>query len=68
MIVNCFRTVEKGRPKCGQYWPLEDGEEQHDEFVITNTGTEQNREYNITGLRVHNTAVSMGDVHGCEYG
>ena len=44
--------------KCGQYWPQgEEGEEQFDEYIVINTGMEQNREYSITGLLLHNTQV-----------
>ena len=45
--------------KCGQYWPQgEEGEEQFEEFIVINTSMEQNREYSITGLHVHNTLVN----------
>ena len=44
--------------KCGQYWPLEEEEQiQIEEFAIVNTAIEQNREYSITGLLLHNTQV-----------
>ena len=60
VVVYFLRTMERGRVKCGQYWPQgEEGEEQFDEFIIINTGMEQNREYTITSLHVHNTQVSQ---------
>ncbi|KAK3096744.1 hypothetical protein FSP39_002853 [Pinctada imbricata] len=56
VVVMTTRTVERGRQKCGQYWPPEeDGEEQFDEFIVINTGMEQSQDYTITGLFLHNT-------------
>ena len=56
-----YRCVERGRIKCGQYWPPEeDGEEQCDEFIVINTGMEQSQDYTITGLFLHNTKVATG--------
>jgi len=58
MCIGVCRTQEKGRVKCGQYWPeVEEGELECDEFRVTNTAIEQNREYTITELCLHNTQV-----------
>ena len=64
--------MERSRVKCGQYWPMvEDKEEQHGEFLLINTGVEQRQDYTITGLFIHNTAVSIilyikiGLIHLC---
>lgn len=54
------RTMERGRLKCGQYWPVEeDSEHNCDEFLIINTGIEQHQDYTVTGLLLHNTKVCM---------
>ena len=61
MLYHDYRCVERGRIKCGQYWPPEeDGEEQCDEFIVINTGMEQSQDYTITGLFLHNTKVATG--------
>ena len=53
-----YRVVERGRMKCGQYWPMEEeSEEQFDEFIVINTGIEQHQDYTVTGLFLHNTKV-----------
>lgn len=50
--------MERGRTKCGQYWPCEEeAENQFDEFIVINTGIEQHHDYIITGLFLHNTKV-----------
>ncbi|OWF43100.1 tyrosine-protein phosphatase non-receptor type 9-like [Mizuhopecten yessoensis] len=56
VIVMTTKAIERGRLKCGQYWPVEeDAEETCDEFLIINTGTEQHQDYTVTGLFLHNT-------------
>ncbi|XP_060063744.1 tyrosine-protein phosphatase non-receptor type 9-like [Ylistrum balloti] len=56
VIVMTTKAIERGRLKCGQYWPVEeDAEDTCDEFLIINTGTEQHQDYTVTGLFLHNT-------------
>ncbi|KAL5004309.1 hypothetical protein ScPMuIL_017765 [Solemya velum] len=56
VVVMTTRVVERGRTKCGQYWPMEEEtEDQFEEFIVINTGIEQNTDYTITGLLLHNT-------------
>ncbi|KAL3866376.1 hypothetical protein ACJMK2_043679 [Sinanodonta woodiana] len=60
VIVMTTKTMERGRVKCGQYWPEgEESEAQYDEFNVINTGIEQNRDYTITGLLLHNSKVGL---------
>ncbi|KAH3837859.1 tyrosine-protein phosphatase non-receptor type 9-like isoform X2 [Dreissena polymorpha] len=57
-IVMTTKTQEKGRVKCGQYWPEQTGLLECGEFIVTSTAIEQNREYTITTLRLLNTNTS----------
>lgn len=55
-----YRAVERGRAKCGQYWPPEeDGEEQHENFLVINTRMEVYQDYSITWLFLLNTKVCL---------
>lgn len=52
------RTVERGRLKCGQYWPLEEGTSgEYGKISVANLEIETRRDYTITVLTVHNSTV-----------
>lgn len=58
VVVMTTRCLERGRPKCGQYWPL--GEEEAAEyghFEIINLTTEQQSDYTISMLHLTNLKV-----------
>uniref|UniRef100_A0A2R5L652 Putative tyrosine-protein phosphatase non-receptor type 9-like isoform x1 n=2 Tax=Ornithodoros turicata TaxID=34597 RepID=A0A2R5L652_9ACAR len=50
-VVMTTRTIERGRGKCGQYWPREDGgTDELDGFRVTNVGVEQKADHIATEL------------------
>lgn len=52
------RVVERGRVKCGQYWPADDeGIEQYGSFAVINSGTEVEEHYSVTSLLLQNLEV-----------
>ena len=54
------RTIERGRIKCGQYWPAEeDTTEQYDQFLVTNEMVEQSVDCTVTKLLLTDTMVSV---------
>lgn len=51
--------VERGRVKCGQYWPLEEGRtEQHGYFLVRNTHIQVFQDFKLSYLELYNTQVS----------
>ncbi|XP_037777162.1 tyrosine-protein phosphatase non-receptor type 9-like isoform X1 [Penaeus monodon] len=53
VIVMTTRAVERGRTKCGQYWPVEqDGQVSHSHFTIKNTHVYQYRDYTVSALTI----------------
>ncbi|KAM6972610.1 tyrosine-protein phosphatase non-receptor type 9 [Aplochiton taeniatus] len=56
IIVMTTRVVERGRVKCGQYWPLEEGRaEQHGYFLIRNTHIQVFQDFKLSHLELYNT-------------
>uniref|UniRef100_T1IWR5 Tyrosine-protein phosphatase non-receptor type 9 n=1 Tax=Strigamia maritima TaxID=126957 RepID=T1IWR5_STRMM len=59
VIVMTTRVVERGRIKCGQYWPAEEeGVEKFSPFVVTNNRVEQHKDYIYTSLTISDTRTS----------
>lgn len=59
--------VERGRVKCGQYWPLEEGRtEQHGYFIVRNTHIQVFQDFKLSHLELYNAQVSyVDDSFGC---
>uniref|UniRef100_A0A3B4VJ94 Tyrosine-protein phosphatase non-receptor type 9 n=1 Tax=Seriola dumerili TaxID=41447 RepID=A0A3B4VJ94_SERDU len=56
IIVMTTRVVERGRVKCGQYWPLEEGRtEQHGYFLVRNTHVQVFQDFKLSHLELYNT-------------
>uniref|UniRef100_M4ADX5 Tyrosine-protein phosphatase non-receptor type 9 n=1 Tax=Xiphophorus maculatus TaxID=8083 RepID=M4ADX5_XIPMA len=56
IIVMTTRVVERGRVKCGQYWPLEEGRtEQHGYFMVKNTHIQVFQDFKLSYLELYNT-------------
>ncbi|XP_077575694.1 tyrosine-protein phosphatase non-receptor type 9 isoform X1 [Stigmatopora nigra] len=56
IIVMTTRVVERGRVKCGQYWPLEEGRtEQHGCFLVRNTHIQVFQDFKLSNLELYNT-------------
>ncbi|KAA8594858.1 hypothetical protein FQN60_011993 [Etheostoma spectabile] len=50
------QVVERGRVKCGQYWPLEEGRtEQHGYFLVRNTHIQVFQDFKLSHLELYNT-------------
>ncbi|XP_051993716.1 tyrosine-protein phosphatase non-receptor type 9 [Xyrauchen texanus] len=55
VIVMTTRVVERGRVKCGQYWPLEAGlTEDYGQFLVRNIGIEMFQDFKLSHLELCN--------------
>ncbi|KAK6288384.1 hypothetical protein J4Q44_G00389160, partial [Coregonus suidteri] len=55
IVVMTTRVVERGRVKCGQYWPIEEGRtEQHGLFLVRNTLIQLYQDFRLSHLELHN--------------
>uniref|UniRef100_A0A9J8A3S1 Tyrosine-protein phosphatase non-receptor type 9 n=2 Tax=Cyprinus carpio TaxID=7962 RepID=A0A9J8A3S1_CYPCA len=56
IIVMTTRVVERGRVKCGQYWPLETGRtEDYGNFLVRNVHIEMFQDFKLSHLELFNT-------------
>ena len=60
MCVCVSRVVERGRVKCGQYWPLEVGlTEDYGYFLVRTVHIETFQDFKLTHLELYNNQVSV---------
>lgn len=58
VIVMTTKTTERGRVKCGQYWPAEENTLQtYDDFDVYNSGVEYFADYIVSNLFLTNKKV-----------
>ncbi|XP_060720496.1 tyrosine-protein phosphatase non-receptor type 9 isoform X1 [Tachysurus vachellii] len=56
IIVMTTRVVERGRVKCGQYWPLEAGRtEEYGYFLVRNVHIEMFQDFKLSHLELYNS-------------
>ncbi len=53
-----YRTVERSRLKCGQYWPAdEESAEDYGDFIVVNKKVDKRKDYTISYLTLQNIKV-----------
>lgn len=63
---NVPRVIERGRVKCGQYWPLDEGStEQHGYFLVRNTHIQVFQDFKLSHLELYNTQVNKTSLKQC---
>lgn len=59
VIVMTTRAMERGRPKCHQYWePVVGDEATYGQFLIKTVSIETNDDYTVSTLQITNKKVS----------
>lgn len=60
VIVMTTRAMERGRPKCHQYWETDvDAEATYGYFVIKTMSIETNDDYTVSTLQITNKKVNL---------
>lgn len=58
VIVMTTRVMERGRPKCHQYWETDvDSEANYGQFTIKTTSIESNSDYTVSTINLTNNKV-----------
>ena len=58
--INKYRVSERGRTKCGQYWPISEGTAvQYAYFTIATTAVNTSEDYTITCISLLNRIVRV---------
>lgn len=59
VVVMTTRAMERGRPKCHQYWEMEvGGEATYGQFLVKTVSVETDADYTVTSISVTNKKVS----------
>lgn len=62
VIVMTTRVMERGRPKCHQYWETDvNSEETYGQFIVKTVGVEADSDYTVTTITLTNKKVSILD-------
>jgi len=60
VVVMTTRVIERGRTKCGQYWPAEEaGKDTYGDFQVTTQTVEQLGDYTRSQILITNTKVNF---------
>ena len=60
LVTICFRCFERGRLKCGQYWPDRQNETiDYEDIHVANVGADEQNDYTSTYLDIYHKNVSI---------